>query len=372
MDQICAASCQAIPNIFMLPVKDGVTSAKSLADNTRQEKMRSLIADAKACLRSIEAGKAAKHRISQTALQSIRSELSGDAVVFDAALSEMAILQYQVTQLCLRVQQSRIKSNNESQHELSLKNVEKMQEAIDQAVKSKAAQEKMGFWGKLSNVLGLAAAVIGIVLAPFTGGLSLLATGYLVVDLGLQIGEQASGIKMSIESGLEKGIKAFLSLLPENILSEAQRDLIAGIVSSIVGMVIAIGMSLISGGASAAKVISALQKISKVLPAVAPKVSMGVQGTTHVAAAATGITGGTYGVENANSEYSLNGIEVQRTDLNKRRELLLDAFEQCKEDMQKILEGMQHELSQVGDMLANYYDGAARVIDSMAKVRHAA
>lgn len=290
MSPISAAYSPEASNISPPTVKAGVTSQEGMTDNTQRNDIRndihSLIADAQAyitsmnreqtCTPIVEMPKASQlpasefedlvmRRFSQTALQSIRSVLSGETMVFTAELSKMANLQFDLSQLCLRNYQSGLEANKNELHDLSLKNIEKLQEAIDQAAKSKAEQEKMGFWGKLSNILGMAAAIAGILLAPLTGGLSLLATGYLAVDLGLQIGEQTTGIKMSIESGLKKGIKAFLMALPHNVLSESQCDFIAGIVGSIVGMVLAVGMSVLSAGSNAPKIFSALLNFEKAL-----------------------------------------------------------------------------------------------------------
>jgi hypothetical protein len=372
-----------------------------MTDNTRLEMLR-LITGVEDYLASVEkAGKVEKGKIrdavmdipqsvhlpaeagqvqmwakaewhAQSALAAIRTQLAGDELGFDSILADMAIAKFRVTQLYLLVQQSRIKFNAASQHDLSLRNIDMMRKAIDDAAKAKAAEENRGFWGKLSNILGVAVAAIGVLLAPFTGGLSLLATGYLVVDLGLQLGEQISGVKMSIDSGLQIAFKFVLDNMPLNGLPESQREFIAGIASAVTSLVIAVGMTVLSAGGGAPKLFGAVSKLSQKIAAVMPKASIAIQGTAHLASSGTGMASGKFGLDNAYAEYDRNDVEAQRTDIKGDQQSLLKEFQQFNEDMKRAMEQLERDISQAANSLSRFFDGNSRIIGSLSGNRYAA
>jgi hypothetical protein len=379
MTAVCAASYGAPLGIFTPPVKDSVTPQKSMTDNTHRN-AHLLIAAVEKHLASI----------SRSRLCTLGRELSNESSMIDL-MTAVQIADIEVSRLCLHVQQSQMKYNSESRHKLNIKNIDQMEKALNEAEIAKAAQENRGYWGKLSNILGMAVAAVGVLLAPFTGGASLLATAYLAVDLGLQLGEQISGTKMSIDSGLQIAFKFVLDNMSHMGLSDTQREFYAGIASAVASLILAIGMTLLSAGGSAPKLFTAIKNITKnsaaiknlseVLPkhviavknlgAMAPKLSMAVQGASELVSAGAGVTSGKYGLDNASSEKNLNGIDVQRENIRNERQLLLKAFEHCNENMKKIMEQLQRNSSLAGETISRCADTAKRLTQSR-QVRYAA
>lgn len=300
--------------------------------------------------------------------------MNGTGFDIDSLLCELGKIQTETSQQRVDSQQSAIKANRDVRD----RQVTQKLQAIDDGIKAKAAREaaegKMSLWQKVSKCLGIAVAVLGIALAPFTGGASLLATAFMAVDLGLELGEYITGAKMSIQSGIQIVCEKLVDAIANGSGSEASRKFIAGIIGAVVNILIMVVLVAVTMGGGTPKLFKAFGGVAKIFDgtgktgkagtAVA-KVSMGVQGAAGAAGGATGIIGGKFGVDTADAGFALASADVQRVEIEKLQTQLDKLFEQYTADLKLVSKELQSDMSLLAKIQWGNIENRKKNIDTL-------
>jgi tetratricopeptide (TPR) repeat protein len=258
-------------------------------------------------------------------------------------LCSLSKLRQECSKLQMNALKGQLEENRDTRAQLIEKKLLNLEARNKAKLEADAAREKTTFWQKLSKITGIVTAVIGIALAPFTGGLSLLATAYLVVDLGLELGEQISGVKMSIQSGLLIVCQKVVELVLSCGKSEEYKANVAAILAIFLNVVIAVVATVVSVGTAVPKLLDAVKSLIKVSTGSLVVVSKVVQGGTVVAAGATAIYTGKCSVDTANAGFEVTGREAEKVGLGKVQVSLEKVFALCGDGLMLLASESQRD-----------------------------
>lgn len=300
----------------------------------------------------------------------ITAWLNGSGFDPDTAIYELGVLQNKTLDKLMQEQQNALDFNKIKRDETVKKKLEVMQEQIDAKAAREAAAAKASFWSKVGSILGPLLAVASIGLAAVTGGASLLVTAvalsYLAVDVGLQIGEKASGIRMSIQSGLQMGASEFLKAVFPN-MPEEQRELIAEVIAMAINLIIgvAMGVGLLKGGGVGrlSNAISAL----KWNAATVAKVSHGVSYAASAAGAVPSIAGGVAGYQMAVEGNKLGFADIARAEAERTQIKISAALQQISTDAKALVEAWNLQLEQVVNMILSSLENRSQTMNTNRK-----
>jgi tetratricopeptide (TPR) repeat protein len=299
---------------------------------------------------------------------SILSELLGEGQDFNALLADLANAQRLTSQLCVDTLQSKQKANRDIAHQKSEQAIKTMEQDLKTEKERKAAEGKMSFWSKVTKALSVVVAVIGIALAPMTGGLSLLATAYLCVDLALDLGEHFSGTKMSIQSGLQIVCAKVIELVAKHLGTSEQRQLAASVLAAILNLVIALVVTTISAGAAGPKLFQGIKNLfnmgQKGVTAM-HKVNAGVQYVANAATGGASFASGYFAYDTANAEYKLASTEIERAGLEKMTTELDQMWAQSNEYLKRITKELQSNTSLIADAISNNIENDRKIMTTL-------
>jgi hypothetical protein len=291
--------------------------------------------------------------------------LKEQCVDIETLLCEVEKLVRDTGQKRLDSSRAYIKSNSDIRNAQVNKKLKALEAASKARAESLAAAKKEGFWSKLSTGLGILVAVLGIALAPMTGGLSLAATAYMVVDLGLQLGEKYSGVKMSIQSGLRIACEKLVDLFAAGTDTPQRREMIAAILSAVIDLAISVAATVMTLGGGAPKLAKALCKMTQEGRLIVLKASHSIQIGGHVASAGTSIYTGVCGLETADAEYALTSSEIQKLDIEKTQTWLEKLLAQCTEELKLVVKELQRHSEMAADILTGNIESRRTTIENL-------
>jgi hypothetical protein len=291
--------------------------------------------------------------------------LKDQSVDIETLLCEVEKLLRDTGQKRLESSRTYIKSNSDIRNAQVNKKLKALEAASKARAESLAAANKEGFWSKLSTGLGILVAVLGIALAPMTGGLSLVATAYMVVDLGLQLGEKYSGVKMSIQSGLRIACEKLVDLLAAGTDTPQKRKMIAAILGAVIDLAISVAATVMTLGGGAPKLAKALCKMTQEGRLIVLKASHSIQIGGHVASAGTSIYTGVCGLETADAEYALTSREIQKLEIEKTQTWLEKLMAQCTEELKLVVKELQRHSDMAADILTGNIESRRTTIENL-------
>jgi tetratricopeptide (TPR) repeat protein len=362
----------------------------------------------------------------KTAGSSFFNDMSDQDIDIDFLLSELGKLQHDTSQLRIESEQDAIKSNRDIRDQQITQKLEAILARNKAKAEREAAAAKMNFWNKLSKGLGMAAMLIGLALAPFTGGLSLLGTAYMALDFGLELGEHFSGVKMSIQSGLQIACEKIIEFCASGSGTAEDRQFWAGILGIVVNVIAMIAVTVVSAGAGASKLLkipnilkkapSEILKDKKVFAVVLKsqealgaeksiekatesglkeagatgkkvvskfernlqrkltllRVARGAQFGGMVAGGGTAVYGGVCAYETAEAGLELNSADVQQAEIEKRQIRLDKLFEQCSDDLKLVAKEWQRDIELLAEILSGNIENRGKAINALFHRPHLA
>jgi hypothetical protein len=345
-----------------------------------------------------------------TSRSSFLNNMNDQDFDIDFLLSELGKLQHDTSQLRIKSEQSAIKANRDMRDQQITQKLEAILARNKAKAEHEAAATKMSFWNKLSKGLGMAAMLLGLALAPFTGGLSLLGTAYMALDFGLELGEHFSGVKMSIQSGLQIACEKIVELCSPSMAAE-DRQFLAGILGIVVNVIAMIAVTVLSAGAGAPKLVKPLTDIlKKAVPKILKnkkvvagveksigkaaesglkaadatgkkvvskfernlqrkltlmKMARGAQFGGMVAGGGTAVYGGVCAYETAEAGLELNSADVQQAEIEKRQIRLDKLFEQCSDDLKLVAKEWQRDIELLAEILSGNIENRGKAINAL-------
>ncbi|MDB5992285.1 MAG: hypothetical protein JWQ10_3688 [Herbaspirillum sp.] len=361
-----------------------------------------------------------------TTRSSIFGDMNDQDFDIDFLLSELGKLQHDTSQLRIKSEQSAIKANRDMRDQQITQKLEAILARNKAKAEHEAAATKMSFWNKLSKGLGMAAMLLGLALAPFTGGLSLLGTAYMALDFGLELGEHFSGVKMSIQSGLQIACEKIVELCSPSMAAE-DRQFLAGILGIVVNVIAMIAVTVLSAGAGAPKLVKAVTDIlKKATPKILKsekvatfvvnskevleaeksigkatesglkgadatgkkvvskfernlqrkltlmKMARGAQFGAMVTGGGTAVYGGVCAYETAEAGLELNSADVQQAEIEKRQIRLDKLFEQCSDDLKLVAKEWQRDIELLAEILSGNIENRGKTINALFHRPHLA
>jgi hypothetical protein len=220
-------------------------------------------------------------------------------------------------------------------------------------------------------------AVLGIMLAPFTGGLSMIGTALLVADLALELGEYFSGIQMSVQSNLQKGCLLLVDEILKGVGTPQAHQLCAAVLGLLINIVLMVIMAKVSLGGSVSKlaktiegeVISKTKQVKDYLIKIVGKRTLLL---TTLSAALTSIYGGGCAYDAAVAGFELNDSDVQQTDIEKRQIKLDKLFEQLSDDLKLVAKELQRDMELLAEVLSGNIENRQKTITALFHRPHLA
>jgi hypothetical protein len=285
----------------------------------------------------------------------------------ESVLCELEKLQHDTAQRRVESQQATIAANRDARSEQIDKRMKAITASNRAKIEREAAEKNLSIWSKLSKGLSVLVAVMGIALAPFSGGLSLAATAFMAIDLGLDLGEYCSGVKMSLQSGLQIVCEKVVDAIANGSGTEASREMAASIVSALLNFVIMVAATVLTFGGGAPKLFTFINKnmdkvASKIL---VTKACSHVQKAAHAANATASIYTGVCGMETANAGFELTSSEVQKLEIEKLQTWLEKLLEQCTEDLKLVAKELQRSSELLGEVLSGSIANRKSTINSL-------
>jgi uncharacterized protein (DUF4415 family) len=285
----------------------------------------------------------------------------------ESLLCELEKLQHDTAQRRVESQQVTIAANRDARSEQIDKRMKAITAASRAKVEREAAEKNLSIWSKLSKGLSIIVAVMGIALAPFTGGLSLAATAFMALDLGLDLGEYCSGVKMSLQSGLQIVCEKVIDAIANGSGTQASREMAASIVSAVLNFAIMVAATVLTFGGGAPKLFAFINKnVEKVASKIlVTKACSYVQKGAHTANAGASIYTGVCGMETANAGFELTSSEVQKLEIEKLQTWLEKLLEQCTEDLKLVAKELQRSSELLGEVLSGSIDNRKSTINGL-------
>jgi hypothetical protein len=328
--------------------------------------------------------------------------VAADEPIFDIdyLLSELGKLQHDTSQTRVTSQQGAIQRNRDSREAQIKQKLEAMEANSKAKAEHEAAAKKAGFWSKLSMALGVATAVLGIMLAPFTGGLSLIGTALLVADLTLELGEYFTGIEMSFQTNLQKVCVLVVNEVLKGVGSPQARELCAAVLALVINIVLMVVLAKMSvtgsikniaqiaskGSRAISKGSQAASEAGKVVSEAGEAVSEASKAAstgkqvkdyliktggkrmiqlTTLSGALTSIYGGGCAYDSAVAGFELNASDVQQTDIEKRQVKLDKLFEQLSDDLKLVAKELQRDMELLAEVLSGNIENRQKTITAL-------
>lgn len=351
----------------------------------------------------------------KTAGSSFFNGMNDEDIDIDFLLSELGKLQHDTSQLRIASEQDAIKANRDIRDQQITQKLEAILARNKAKAEREAAEGKMNFWNKLSKGLGMAAMLLGIALAPFTGGLSLLGTAYMALDFGLELGEHFSGTRMSIQSGLQIACEKIVELCAPSMAAE-DRQFLAGIIGIVVNVIVMVAVTVVSAGAGVSKLSEAVKNIlkkvgknkkvitftfkngsvarttgatgkgngfvAKIKGATTEgtstrfrnflKVNRGVQIGALAVGSGTSVYSGICAYDTAEAGMELNSADVQQAEIEKRQIRLDKLFEQCSDDLKLVAKEWQRDIELLAEILSGNIENRGKAINALFHRPHLA
>jgi len=265
----------------------------------------------------------------------------------------------------LDAQREKIQLDTEATHRNIGEKIRQLEQNIELRAKQRA-EEKKGWWAKLVNrILGPLIAAIGLVLLPFTAGLStamiVVGVAYAVTDLALQIASEVTGNSYSVGSLV---MQAALWLV-ENIagnLSPELREKIQMIGAMVVEVIIGIAMCVLTAGAGAAagaakiaasagtmsaRVAKLASRIQPIILRSAARVQQAAEFFSNVMS----VTSGVFGIQKAYVTRDLNDSLARTAELDAALTESMMKLDEQADELKRLLMKIQQEVSQLAQMM---------------------
>jgi tetratricopeptide (TPR) repeat protein len=298
----------------------------------------------------------------------------------DYLLSELGQLQHDTSQTRVASQQGAIQRNRDSREGQIKQKLEAMEANNKAKAEHDAAAKKAGFWSKLSMALSVATAVLGLMLAPFTGGLSLIGTAFLVADLALELGEYFTGIEMSLQTNLQKVCVLIVDEVLKGIGSPEAHQLVAAVLALVLNVVLMVVLMKMSMGKAVSNLAKATRlakeaetgmkakPISTIKKATNYAVDVGGKRLPQLMAlsgALTSIYGGGCAYDAAVAGFELNASDVQQADIEKRQVKLDKLFEQLIDDLKLVAKELQRDMELLAEVLSGNIENRQKTITAL-------
>ncbi|PTX91917.1 hypothetical protein DB346_23455 [Verrucomicrobia bacterium LW23] len=234
-------------------------------------------------------------------------------------------LQSQNMEQQLKFSQTDINVRMEKQKQVNEERIEKLKEAIEAQNKANAG----GIFGKVFGWIAAALTLVAAVAATIaTGGAALPLLAAAVIGVGMMV-LQETGAMDKIVEGLAK-----LIMMIDPSISEEKAKTIASITIGVVTAAVMIGLTIASGGASAATTaMTAMQKMATMVKIF----STAVAGAAKVGEGVSTITRAAYTHEATNAQ--ADALEFQKT-LAKLQAFIEDESKRIEEILRKMDEGV--------------------------------
>lgn len=190
--------------------------------------------------------------------------IADNSTDYDGIITDLAKVRHETALARTESQQEMIKSNRDLRDSRITEKLVAMKKQNDAIEEQKVAGRKSSWLSKLTQYLGYALTAICIVLAPFTGGLSLIGVAYMAIDLGLELGEKMSGVKMSIQSGITALVEIIVEAVASSDTTQEGRKRCAEIIAMVLGFIVQIAAIVLTCGLAAGKAIKAAKSLKQI------------------------------------------------------------------------------------------------------------
>lgn len=172
--------------------------------------------------------------------------IADNSTDYDGIITDLAKVQHETTLVRTESQQETIKINRDLRDSRITEKLVAMKKQNDAIAEQKAAAKKSSWFTKLTQYLGYAISALCIVLAPLTAGFSLIGVAYMAIDLGLELGENISGVKMSVQSGITALVETIVEAVASSDTTPEGRKQCADIIAMVLGFIIQIAAVILT------------------------------------------------------------------------------------------------------------------------------